>query len=181
MKTTAKLQKRYDQIKDGLEKEKAMLKEDIASNEKNIEEKTAALTECVQNGGASSDYVKLRRSIEDSEIAIEGDNARLQYLETADSIDDAELEKLSAELKKEAEELYQKNRTQIMKLYAEIKSIADSTYEEIGAGNSIMKKICFELHNDLRPQDSASRGSKRANDMDAFRGYLGNFPVRFEK
>ena len=179
MKTTAKLQKRYEQLLSGLKREKAMLKEDIANNEKNIEEKNAALTQCVENGGASSEYVRLRRSIEDSQLAIEGDNARLQYLETADSIDDAELEKLKAELQKEAEDLYQKNRTQIMKLYAEIKSIANSTHEELGAANSIMRKICFELHNDRSLQDGASR--RRADDMDAFLGYLESFPDRIEK
>ena len=181
MKTTAKLQKRYDQIKDGLEKEKAMLKEDIASNEKNIEEKTAALTDCVQNGGASSDYVKLRRSIEDSEIAIEGDNARLDHIETAPNIEDEEIEKLSAELKKEAEELYQKNRAQIMKLYEEIKSLTESTDEEIKAANKIMNKISFELHKDQTELRRSDYTSHRVYNTGGLLSHLSNFTKILDK
>lgn len=181
MKTTVKLQKRYDQIKDGLEKEKAMLKEDIASNEKNIEENTAALTECVQNGGASSEYVKLRRSIEDSQLAIEGDTARLNHLENSVRIDGDEVDGYKQELQKEAEDLYQKARTQILKHLSDIEKIASDTSAEIKEANDIMKKVCVDLYRDSAPNEYEAKLSKREKHINAFLYHLRFFPERLEK
>lgn len=181
MKITAKLQKRYDQIKDGMDKEIRILKDDIAANEKNITEKNDALAKCIETGGASSDYVKYRRSIDDSKLTIEGDTARLNHLENSVRIDGDEVDGYKQELQEEAEDLYQKARTQIMKHLSDIEKIASDTSAEIKEANDIMKKVCVDLYRDSAPNEYETKLSKREKHIDAFLYHLRFFPERLEK
>ena len=181
MKITAKLQKRYDQIKDGMDKEIRILKDDIAANEKNITEKNDALAKCIETGGASSDYVKYRRSIDDSKLTIEGDTARLNHLENSVRIDCEEVEKFKDDLQKEAEDVYQKARLQIIKHLEEINQLASDANSEIKEANAIMKKICIDLYRDSKPNEYESKLSKRENDLRTFLYYSKYFPERIEK
>ena len=181
MKITAKLQKRYDQISDGLNKEVQILKADITANEQSIAEKNAAITECVEKGGASTEYVKLRREIEDSKLTIEGDTARLNHLENSVRIDGDEVDGYKQELQEEAEDLYQKARTQIMKHLSDIEKIASDTSAEIKEANNIMKKVCVDLYRDSAPNEYETKLSKREKHIDAFLYHLRFFPERLEK
>ena len=175
------MQKRYDQIRAGLDKEIQILKEDIAANEKNITEKSAALNQCIETGSASADYVKLRRSIEDSKLAIEGDTARLNHLENSVRIDCDEVEKFKNDLQKEAEEVYQKARLQIMKHLEEIQQLASDANSEIKEANAIMKKICIDLYRDSKPNEYESKLSKREDNLSAFLYHSKYFPDCIEK
>ena len=146
MKITTKLQNRYDQLNNAVNKEKVILRGDIERQNKNIENLTATLQKCLETAGASEEYVKCRRSIEDSKLIIEADEKRLDYIENSANISEEEVNDLELELLKESKAVYTKARVQIQKLLEQIETITKNAEQEIKEGNDVMKAVCIDLY-----------------------------------